>query len=108
MDNLEKPCYDYKGISGVLGYLKEMTAGLNGLGYGVYQSDHEDGSGQYEINFDYSDALTTADRYTFFKMMTSQVARKARSNRDAHAQAVCRQDWKRGTHPLPRCGCEVG
>ena len=76
VDNLEKPCYDYKGISGVLGYLKEMTAGLNGLGYGVYQSDHEDGSGQYEINFDYSDALTTADRYTFFKMMTSQVARK--------------------------------
>ena len=76
VDHLEKPCYDFKGISGVMEYLKEMTEGLNKLGWGVYQSDHEDGSGQYEINFDYDDALITADRYTFFKMMTSQVARK--------------------------------
>ena len=76
VDHLEKPCYDFKGISGGMEYLKEMTEGLNKLGWGVYQSDHEDGSGQYEINFDYDDALITADRYTFFKMMTSQVARK--------------------------------
>ena len=75
-DSLEKPCYDFKGISGVMGYLREMMDGLNGLGWGVYQSDHEDANGQFEINFDYHDALVTADRYTFFKMMTSQVARK--------------------------------
>ncbi len=75
-DSLEKPCYDFKGISGVMGYLREMMDGLNGLGWGVYQSDHEDANGQYEINFHYADALVTADRYTFFKMMTSQVARK--------------------------------
>jgi len=75
-DSLEKPCYDFKGISGVMGYLREMMDGLNGLGWGVYQSDHEDANGQFEINFDYDDALVTADRYTFFKMMTSQVARK--------------------------------
>ena len=42
----------------------------------MYQSDHEDANGQYEINFVYTDALTTADRHTFFKMMTSQVAQK--------------------------------
>ncbi|MQF69405.1 type III glutamate--ammonia ligase [SAR202 cluster bacterium AD-804-J14_MRT_500m] len=75
-DSLEKPCYDFKGISGVMGYLREMMDGLNGLGWGVYQSDHEDANGQFEINFHYDDALVTADRYTFFKMMTSQVARK--------------------------------
>ena len=46
------------------------------MGWDVYQSDHEDANGQYEINFVYSDALTTADRYTFFKMMTSQYAQK--------------------------------
>ena len=75
-DSLEKPCYDFKGISGAMGYLREMMDGLNGLGWGVYQSDHEDANGQFEINFHYDDALVTADRYTFFKMMTSQVARK--------------------------------
>ena len=75
-DTLEKPCYDYKGISNVMDYLKDMMDGLNKLGWDCYQSDHEDGNGQYEINFAYADALTTADRYTFFKMMTSQVAQK--------------------------------
>ena len=76
LDRLEKPCYDFKGISGVMGYLKEISEGLNGLGWDVYQSDHEDANGQYEINFHFTDALTTADRYTFFKMMTSQIAAK--------------------------------
>ena len=46
-----------------------------GIGWDAYQSDHEDANGQYEINFVYDDALVTADRYTFFKMMTSQYAR---------------------------------
>ena len=36
----------------------------------------EDANGQYEINFVYDDALVPADRYTFFKMMTSQYAQK--------------------------------
>ncbi len=75
-DTLEKPCYDYKGISGAMDYLTDMMTGLNTLGWDCYQSDHEDANGQYEINFAYADALTTADRYTFFKMMTSQLARK--------------------------------
>ena len=46
------------------------------IGWDAYQSDHEDANGQYKINFVYSDALTTADRYTFFKMMSSQYAQK--------------------------------
>ena len=75
-DTLDKACYDYKGISGVMDYLLDMMEGLNRLGWDCYQSDHEDANGQYEINFLYADALVTADRYTFFKMMTSQLARK--------------------------------
>jgi len=74
VDTLAKPCYDFKGIAPALGYLQDITNYCNQLGWGVYQTDHEDGNGQYEVNFLYSDALTTADRYTFFKMMTSQVA----------------------------------
>ncbi len=76
VDRLSKPCYDYKGLAQAAGYLQEITTSCNQLGWGVYQADHEDGNGQYEINFHYSDAGTTADRYTFFKMMTSQIAPK--------------------------------
>ena len=76
IDSLRKPCYDFKGIANVMGYLRDMMGAMNRLGWDAYQSDHEDANGQYEINFHYSDALTTADRYTFFKMMTSQYAQK--------------------------------
>ena len=76
IDDLAKPCYDYKGMAQAAGYLKELTLACNKLGWGVYQTDHEDANGQYEVNFAYSHALETADRYTFFKMATSQIAAK--------------------------------
>ncbi len=76
IDHLAKPCYDFKGLAPAIGYLQEITSACNQLGWGVYQTDHEDANGQYEVNFHYSDALTTADRFTFFKMMTSQIAPK--------------------------------
>ena len=76
VDTLSKACYDFKGIANVMGYLRDMMDGMVRVGWDAYQSDHEDANGQYEINFHYSDALTTADRYTFFKMMTSQYAQR--------------------------------
>ena len=76
VDNLKKACYDFKGIANVMDYLRDMMDGMKRVGWDVYQSDHEDANGQYEINFHYDDALITADRYTFFKMMTSQYAQK--------------------------------
>jgi len=76
VDTLDKPCYDFKGLCQAMGYLQDLTEGLNALNWGVYQCDHEDANGQYEVNFDYADALTSAHRYTFFKMMTSQLACK--------------------------------
>ncbi len=76
VDNLAKPCYDFKGMANVMDYLRDLMDGMARVGWDVYQSDHEDANGQYEVNFVYSDALTTADRYTFFKMMTSQYAQR--------------------------------
>jgi glutamine synthetase len=75
-DTLDKPCYDFKGLAANLGYLRDLIRYMEGLGWEPYASDHEDGTAQFELNWKYSDALTTADRYTFFKMMTSQVARR--------------------------------
>jgi glutamine synthetase len=44
------------------------------MGWGPYQNDHEDANGQFEMNWEYADALTTADRHAFFKFMVKTVA----------------------------------
>jgi glutamine synthetase len=76
VDTLAKPCYDFKGMAAAFDYLRDMNEGLRKLNWGVYQSDHEDANGQYEINFHYADALTTADRFLFFKMLAAETARR--------------------------------
>jgi glutamine synthetase len=43
--------------------------------FDVYQIDHEDANGQFEINYTYSDALTAADRYVMFRMAAGEIAR---------------------------------
>ena len=75
-DQLDKPCYDYKGLSRASAVLDSMVSGLRAVGIDVYQIDHEDGNGQFEINFTYADALKSADNFTFVKMAASEVARQ--------------------------------
>jgi glutamine synthetase len=75
-DNLDKPCYDYKGLFRTREVLDEMVAALRAVGIDVYQIDHEDGNGQFEINFTYADALKSADNFTFVKMAASEIAHK--------------------------------
>jgi glutamine synthetase len=75
-DDLDKPCYDYKGLFRTREVLDEMVAGLRAVGIDVYQIDHEDGNGQFEINFTYADALKSADSFTFVKMAVSEIAHK--------------------------------
>jgi glutamine synthetase len=76
VDRLRKPCYDYQGMAAALEFLRAMNDGMSALGWGVYQSDHEDANFQYEINFAYAEAQTTADRLVFFRMMAGQIARR--------------------------------
>ena len=75
VDTMEKPCYDFKSLAASMGYLRTLIRYLEQLGWEPYASDHEDGTAQFELNWKYADALTTADRLTFYKMMTSQVAK---------------------------------
>ena len=49
---------------------------MNKLDWGVYSFDHEDGIGQFEIDFKYFDALTISDRYVFFRLMADEIARR--------------------------------
>lgn len=74
-DTLEKPCYDYKGLSRSRAYLEELVSNLQSVGFDIYQIDHEDANGQFEINYTYTDCLTSADRYIFLKMAASEIAK---------------------------------
>lgn len=73
-DTLAKPCYDYKGLARVSAFFEKLVDGLRSVGIDVYQIDHEDANGQFEINYTYTDCLTSCDHYIFFKMAASQIA----------------------------------
>jgi L-glutamine synthetase (EC 6.3.1.2) len=73
-DTLDKPCYDYKGLSRSRAFLEKFVDSLQQVGFDVYQIDHEDANGQFEINYTYSDAKTSADRITFVRMAGSEIA----------------------------------
>ncbi|MDA0983808.1 MAG: type III glutamate--ammonia ligase [Proteobacteria bacterium] len=74
-DTLDKPCYDYKGLARTAPFLEKLTASLQAVGIDVYQSDHEDANGQFEVNFTYDEALRSADNLVFFRMAASEIAR---------------------------------
>lgn len=73
-DTLVKPCYDLKSFLDNFGWLDKMASTINSLGWDLYSFDHEDANGQFEFDFRHADALTTADRLTFFRMMAKQYA----------------------------------
>lgn len=73
-DVLDKPCYDYKGLSRSRAFLEKLVESLQAVDFDVYQIDHEDANGQFEINYTYSDALTSADRFTFVRMAAGEIA----------------------------------
>ena len=49
---------------------------MNELGWGSYANDHEDANGQFESNFEFADALETADRAIFFRYMVHAMAQE--------------------------------
>ncbi len=75
-DFLEKPAYDMRLLLNSMPVLDELVTAMNVLGWDVYSFDQEDALGQFETDFAYSDALTMADRFTFFRLMAGQIAAK--------------------------------
>jgi glutamate---methylamine ligase len=69
-----KPCYDQSALMRRYELIKAISDAMLGLGWGPYQSDHEDANGQFEMNWTYSDCLVTADRHVFFKFMVKTLA----------------------------------
>jgi glutamine synthetase len=75
-DTQAKPCYDQQALMRRYETITEICDCMIALGWAPYQNDHEDANGQFEMNWDYDHALTTADRHAFFKFMVKSIAEK--------------------------------
>ncbi len=74
LDTLEQPCYDMRALTRSLDFVTTVSQAVTGLGWDNYATDHEDANGQFEQNFQYTDALTTCDRAVFFRYMVETLA----------------------------------
>jgi glutamine synthetase len=75
-DRQSKPCYDQLTLMRRYDVIAEISDAMETLGWGPYQSDHEDANGQYEMNWAYAPAPVTADRHVFFKYMVRTIAER--------------------------------
>jgi glutamine synthetase len=73
-DTQSKPCYDQQALMRQYPVIGEICDSMLKLGWNPYQNDHEDANGQFEMNWDYDDALQTADKHVFFKYMVKTIA----------------------------------
>ena len=76
-DVAAQPCYDARGVTRMYDHLTSVSKAMNELGWGNYANDHEDGNGQFEQNFAYADALTTADRVITLRYLISVLAERS-------------------------------
>jgi glutamine synthetase len=70
------PAYDVHLSTGSKAFLDPMAKAVAELGWGLYSFDQEGGNGQYELDCDYADALTTADRFVFLRLMAKEIAKQ--------------------------------
>jgi glutamate---methylamine ligase len=75
-DQQSKPCYDQQALMRRYDIVAEICDAMAALGWAPYQNDHEDANGQFEMNWEYDNALVTADRHAFFKFMVKSIAEK--------------------------------
>ncbi|MEO1723095.1 MAG: type III glutamate--ammonia ligase [Pseudomonadota bacterium] len=75
-DTQAKPCYDQQAVMRRYDVIAEISDAMLHLGWLPYQNDHEDANGQFEMNWEFDDALATADKHSFFKFMVKSIAEK--------------------------------
>jgi glutamine synthetase len=76
LDRLDKPSYDLASLPRQQPFLHELATALGACGLDVFQIDHEDAHGQYELNFHHGEALESADRLMLFKMGAQVLAER--------------------------------
>jgi glutamine synthetase len=73
-DTAIRPCYDARDLTRMYEHLTSVSRAINSMGWENYANDHEDANGQFEQNFGYADALTTADRVVTLRYLLSVMA----------------------------------
>jgi glutamine synthetase len=74
LDRLDKPSYDIRSLTRQSEFLHALQDTLVKCGLDVLQLDHEDAHGQYEVNFDFDEALASADHLMLFKLAAQALA----------------------------------
>src|SRR6195952_1225497 len=116
-DDAGQPCYDSRGVSRMYDHLTAVSDAMDGLGWGPYASDHEDGNGQFEQNFAYADALTTADRVITLRYLLQMMADergmiasfmpKPFTDRTGSGMHLHLSLWRDGAELFPRTGSDL-
>jgi glutamine synthetase len=75
-DRLDNPAYDLRSLARQLPFLHDLQDSLERCGVNVTQIDHEDGRGQFEINFAPSEALLAADQLMLVKLAAQTLAER--------------------------------
>jgi glutamine synthetase len=111
LDTAQRPCYDARGLTRMYDHLTAVSRAMNALGWGNYANDHEDANGQFEQNFGYADALTTADRVITLRYLLSVLAEqrgmtatfmpKPFSDRTGSGLHLHLSLWRDGTSAFP-------
>ena len=60
-DRQAKPCYDQQALMRRYDLIAEISQSMADLGWNPYQTDHEDANGQFEMNWQFADALDEAE-----------------------------------------------
>lgn len=89
--------YDAEFSADSIPFLGQMIDLINGLGWGLKDVVCEGAYSQYEFDFGYSDALTTADRFVFFRFMIKEVA-KTHGLVATMMPKPTTGDWRSGSH----------
>ena len=75
-DNASRPAYDLRGMTRMYDHVTAVSEAMNALGWGNYSNEHEDSNGQFEQNFEYAEALTTADRIITLRFLITALAER--------------------------------
>jgi glutamine synthetase len=68
------PAYDVNLTVECMDFLEPIVKYVRELGWGMYSFDQEGGHSQFELDFGYTDVLSSADRLVFLRLMAKQVA----------------------------------
>ena len=73
-DRLDKPSYDLKALPRQRDFLQALHQSLAACRLDMLQIDHEDAHGQYEVNFGFDEAVSSADHLMLFKLAGQALA----------------------------------